>query len=37
MMTGARQSVPRGELLTIRTPSWLFRSVEQPTSLVASP
>ena len=37
MITGARQSVPRGELLMIRTPSWLFRSVEQPTSLVASP
>ncbi len=37
VMTGPRQSVPAGELLVIRTPSWKLRSVEQPISLVASP
>ena len=37
MMTGDRQAVPAAEELVIRTPFWELRSVEQPTSLVASP
>src|SRR5439155_26053680 len=37
MMTGDRHTVPVPDVLVIRTPSCELRSVEQPTSLVASP